>query len=237
MMRKHILLAIQQHAAEVYPEECCGLVIKDGRAHRYIPCKNTHTEPTEHFRISPEEYAAAEDAGEILFVVHSHPDATTQPSPTDEALCTESGLPWIIISWPEGDVRIIVPKGDAPIVGRPFVHGVWDCYGLIRDWYKQERGVELPNFERADGWWEQGENLYIENYAAAGFVAHDAELQPGDVILMQYQASVVNHAGVYIGDGMMLHHMYGQSARVVPYGGIWQERTIKKLRYGDGAEN
>lgn len=75
------------------------------------PLQNTHTEPTEYFRISPEEYAAAEDAGEILFVVHSHPDATTQPSPIDEALCTESGLPWIIISWPEGDVRIIAPKG------------------------------------------------------------------------------------------------------------------------------
>lgn len=119
------------------------------------------------------------------------------------------------------------PKGDDPIIGRPFVHGVWDCYGLIRDWYRQERGIELPNFERADGWWEQGENLYIDNYAAAGFVAHDAELQPGDVILMQYQASVVNHAGVYIGDGMMLHHLYGQSARVVPYGGSGRNEQSK----------
>lgn len=244
MMRKHILTAIQQHAEKEYPLECCGLVIKDGRRQRYIPCTNTvppnedvKLGPEYNFAICPHEYAAAEDIGEIIFIVHSHPNETSRPSPLDEALCEESGLPWVIISWPEGDVRIIAPTGDVPIIGRHFVHGVWDCYGLIRDWYKQERGIELPNFKRTDEWWLRGENLYRLHYAEAGFVAHKTLLQIGDVILMQYQAPEDNHAGIYMGDGLMLHHLYGQTSRLVPYGGVWQERTTLTLRHKSEIEH
>ncbi|CDH24888.1 putative phage minor tail protein (phage tail protein) (fragment) [Xenorhabdus bovienii str. kraussei Becker Underwood] len=53
----------------------------------------------------------------------------------------------------------------------------------------------------------------------------------GDVIIMQVQANEPNHAGVYIGDGLMIHHMYGQLSNRVPYSGYWQERAIITLRY------
>ncbi|CDH02189.1 hypothetical protein XBFM1_2510044 [Xenorhabdus bovienii str. feltiae Moldova] len=91
--------------------------------------------------------------------------------------------------------------------------------------------IELPDFERSDGWWERGENLYIKNYADAGFTECSSELQVGDVIIMQVQANEPNHAGVYIGDRLMLHHMYGQISNRVPYDGYWQERAIIALRY------
>ncbi|WP_145957544.1 NlpC/P60 family protein, partial [Xenorhabdus hominickii] len=44
-------------------------------------------------------------------------------------------------------------------------------------------------------------------------------------------ANEPNHAGVYIGDGLMLHHLYGQLSNQVPYDGYWQDRTIVALRY------
>lgn len=195
-MRKHILTAIQKHAAQEYPKECCGLIIQNGRKQRYIPCSNTADKPEEHFRIPPEEYVVAADEGDIQFIVHSHPDATSRPSVLDSAQCEATGLPWIIISWPEGDVRTLVPTGDTPIKDRPFVHGIWDCYALVRDWYKQERGIDLPDFERSDEWWTRGENLYMRHYAEAGFYSHSGPLEVGDVILMQYKADETNHAGI-----------------------------------------
>ncbi|PHM45224.1 peptidase P60 [Xenorhabdus miraniensis] len=126
---------------------------------------------------------------------------------------------------------MIPSKGIKPLLGRPFVHGIWDCFSIVRDWYQLERGIEIPNFARSDGWWNRGENLYLKNYASAGFVECSDELQVGDVIIMQVQANEPNHAGVYIGEGLMLHHMYGQLSNRVPYDGYWQERTIKILRY------
>ncbi|MDP1097665.1 NlpC/P60 family protein, partial [Klebsiella quasipneumoniae] len=75
------------------------------------------------------------------------------------------------------------------------------------------------------------ENLYVRHYAEAGFYSHASELQAGDVILMQYRADEINHAGIYLGNGKMLHHMYGQLSGEVPYGGIWRERTMLTLRH------
>ena len=77
-MRKNILSAIQAHAAGEYPKECCGLLLIVGRKEQYFPCRNTATEPNEEFRLDPEDYAAAEDLGEVIAIVHSHPDATCQ---------------------------------------------------------------------------------------------------------------------------------------------------------------
>jgi len=58
-MRKHILSAMEAHAAAQYPKEACGLVLAIGRKQKYHPCRNIATEPTEEFRIDPEDYAAA----------------------------------------------------------------------------------------------------------------------------------------------------------------------------------
>ncbi|EOC0033712.1 Mov34/MPN/PAD-1 family protein, partial [Cronobacter sakazakii] len=60
-MDENLIHEIKRHAAQTYPQECCGLICQQGEQLRYIPCKNTATDPTEHFRIAPEDYARAED--------------------------------------------------------------------------------------------------------------------------------------------------------------------------------
>ena len=120
------------------------------------------------------------------------------------------------------------------LVGREWSHGVLDCYALVRDWYQLERGVDLPNFARFDDWWKRGENLYIENFARAGFAPVDAsDLQAGDCFLMQVASSVPNHAAVYLGDGLILHHLQGRLSSRDVYGGYWQKVTTHILRYTD----
>lgn len=234
MLSQRLITAIQAHAAQEYPRECCGLIIRAGRQRRYVPCVNSHEKPTDFFRIDSAEWAAAEDAGEVLAVVHSHPDAGPHASADDLKVCHEMGLPWVIMEWPGGQYTITLPADRPPLLGRPFIHGSWDCYGLVRDWYQQERGIELPDFPREDNWWTRGENLYVRHYAEAGFYSHADELQPGDVVLMQYRAPEINHAGIYLGDGKLLHHMYGQPSAVIPYGGVWRDRTLLTLRYRNG---
>lgn len=234
-MRQKIISAVMAHAKDAYPEECCGLVVQKGRQQRYVRCNNVAENPMEQFMIAPEAFAEAEsDSWVVVAIAHSHPGdgATTQPSQLDIAQCDMSQVPWIIASWPEGDIREIMPAAEVrPLLERPFVHGIWDCYAIVRDWYQLERGITLPNFKRTDGWWNRGENLYMKHYAEAGFVPATGEIQIGDVIIMQIRADEPNHGGVYIGDGTMMHHLYGQLSNRVPYGGYWQERTVTVLRY------
>ena len=231
-MTPEIRNAIKAHAVETYPRECCGLLVTDADgATSYMPCNNL-SDNKEVFILSPDDYAAAEQKGEIVGLVHSHPDAPATPSQADRVACEASGLPWHIYALPSETWDYLEPCGyEAPLIGRVFVHGVVDCYSLIRDWYKTERGILLMDIERPNDWWYKGGNLYVENFTKAGFVQVDDEPQVGDVILMQILANVPNHGAVYLGGDIILHHLYNCLSRRDVYGGQWRKHTTHILRY------
>lgn len=248
-MNESILKAASDHALAEYPREACGLVIVRNGRQIYRRCINRATSPEDHFVIDANDFAIAEDAGEIVALVHSHPDGRARPSEADRVSCEASGLKWTILSVMPGEegpyvaeVFELEPEGyEAPLVGRPFHHGVLDCYSVVRDWYARERGIALPNFERRDGWWDDGHsNLYLDHFREAGFEPvgqYPKDLEAGDVILMQIRSRnrVPNHAAVYLGDGRMLHHMAGRLSSVDVYGGMWREATILVVRRGAGS--
>jgi proteasome lid subunit RPN8/RPN11 len=236
---------IRAHGVAEYPREACGLVCVVKGRERYIRCRNLAATASEHFILAKEDYADAADQGEIIAVVHSHPDVSARPSEADRVGCEASGHPWLIVSVCRdldappvaGEIHKIVPCGyQAPLVGREFHHGVLDCYTLVRDFYAREMGIELPDFARPDGWWDDGySRLYMDNFRVAGCepVPDGAPLQLGDIILMQIRSKndTPNHAGVYVGDGQMLHHMYGRLSSRDVYGGYYQERTRLIVRH------
>ena len=251
MLHKKTVDAIKAHALAEYPRECCGLLIAQGRKELYRPCVNL-AQGTEQFRMAPQDWADAEDAGRILAVVHSHPDAPAQPSDADRASCEATGLPWVIVSVREGQVEEVhqfAPTGwQAPLLGRQFFHGVLDCYTLVRDWYRREAGIELMPYVSEDDWWNKGQDLYMDNFANAGFerLPDGAPLKPGDMILMAVRSPVANHAGIYLGSrplaeapglhpvpNAMLQHLYGRLSESVVYGGYWQECTRAVIRHKD----
>ena len=228
-----LLPEVTAHAREDAPREACGLVVvRKGRL-RYMRCRNLASHPGEQFVLSPDDYAAAEDVGEVVAVVHSHPTGTTMPSMADRVGCESSGLPWWIINPFTGSHYFFTPNGyRAPLVGRPFCFGVLDCYAMIRDWYQAERGVTLPNFPRNDRFWLRGENIYVDGFPRAGFVPVPLdEAVEGDVVLMQIASPLPNHGAVLLGDGTMLHHTEGRLSSRDVYGGYWRKVTTHCLRY------
>ncbi|UDF33748.1 UNVERIFIED_ORG: C40 family peptidase [Shinella sp. XGS7] len=224
-----LVAAIRQAAEGAYPRECCGLVVAlpDGEL-RYWPCRNlvAGEAAQDRFSLAPEDWAAAEDAGTVVAVVHSHPNACANPSVADRVSCERSGLPWLIMGWPSGALVTLEPRGrPVELVGREFAFGVQDCYTLIQDYYRQELGVELPHFDREDGFWQRGQELYRDNLAKAGFVEVQGPPQLHDMIVMQVASDVGNHGAVYVGDGQILHHIYDRLSCRDPYGGYWQRHT------------
>lgn len=248
-MRKKTIEEIKQHARQEYPRESCGVVIAIGRKEEYVPCRNL-AEGNDDFKLSAEDYADAEDRGQVVAIVHSHPNASALPSEIDKMACEKSCIPWHILSLNNvefGELRTYEPCGyRPPLIGRQFLHGATDCYAIIRDYYDRELGIALPDFDREDDWWNQGQNLYMDGYKNAGFtpLRNDETLEVGDMIFMQIRSPVVNHAGVFLGKSVlkespnlhqvpdaMLHHMYGMLSERVVYGGQWRECTRLILRH------
>jgi proteasome lid subunit RPN8/RPN11 len=227
-----IMAEIRAHAERDYPRECCGLVVVRKGRHRYVPVRNV-AERNEHFVMHPDDQAAAEDMGEVVLVVHSHPNLPPLPSMADLIGCEASGLPWLIVNWPTGAVHQFAPTGYvAPLYGRTFSHGVLDCYSFIRDYYRQELGTTLPDFARPDEWWLKGQNLYLEGFAAAGFEKVDGPPKLHDVLLMRVSAPVPNHGAVYLGSGRIGHHQMGRLSSRDVYGGWYEKVTVATLRHG-----
>lgn len=218
------------HALEEMPREACGLLIVRKGREVYRPCRNI-AQGTDQFAIDADDYEAADAEGEIVGVVHSHPYTPPEPSQADLVGCEASGVPWHIVNVPTGAWYSFKPSGYvAPLVGRVFSHGVLDCYAIIRDWYAQQRGVQLPDFDRRDGWWERGENLYLDNFGKAGFEVCK-ELHEGAVLLLQIASPVPNHAAIYLGDDMILHHVQGRLSSRDTWGGYWRKNCTHILKY------
>lgn len=225
---KAVILA---HARAEYPRESCGLILNiDGMA-SYRPCKNIAERQCD-FIMDPVDYMKAEDEAQIIAIVHSHCDVSPKPSPADLVGCERSGLPWHIVSVPQGTWAYLEPSGYvAPLIGRPYSIGVLDCYSLIQDFYMDEFRQKLPDFERSEMWWKKGQNLYMDHFKEAGFEEVDGPMMRGDIIIMQIGSKVPNHAAVYLLEkNWMLHHLMNRlSAREI-YGGYWQKVTRLVVR-------
>lgn len=223
----------KQHAKEHPGFEVCALVVQKGRKRSLVTCINEHEHPHEKFRISAEEWAEAEESGDVVMVLHSHPGEAARPIPSDldRQQCNESGVAWGIYA-PDCDEYAELQPEETPMIGRPFILGSWDCYGLVIDWHAKQ-GITIPDFRVNYPWWEQGENLYMDNWQSAGFVECD-EMTPGSVVIMQVEASVPNHAGVVTEDGQLLHHLYGKPSCVIPFkAGYFRERAVIFVRHKD----
>ena len=234
-LSEEIQEAALKHAREEHPKESVGVVhIIKGRS-KYYPCSNIAETADEHFVLDPEDYLKAEQKGQITAIIHSHPISNHHPSAADLVACEKTQLPWFIINPVTELWGYCEPTGyELPYVGRPFFHGVIDCYTLVRDFYKKEFQIELNDYHRRDEWWEKGENMYLDNFKKEGFIETPLEeIKYGDLFLMKLEAIVPNHAGIYLGDQIVLHHVQGRLSSRDVYGGYYQKVTEVCLTHED----
>jgi proteasome lid subunit RPN8/RPN11 len=222
---------MKAHALSRPEEEVCGLIVEG----KYIPCDNIHSSPSLNFAISASDYARASEIGEIEGVFHSHPGLVGGFSPHDIQACKASNLPWVALAVGFNQWHEMSPCGDAPYLQRPWIYGIYDCYGLFRDFYRNEFGILLNDFDRGDQFeWESPEwRMFEKNVEAQGFVEIDRLEKKGDMILMQLQCNFVNHIGVLARPeaNVFYHHLLDRLSEENIYGGYWAQRTRRLMRH------
>lgn len=243
-MGNDLLQVVRDAAIAAYPNEACGVVVSVGKKSIPLVCKNISPEPDMHFIIDPIDYTRASDLGEIIAIWHTHVELPPQPSEADLAGVEMTGLPWYIVSIykdERGEFHLEGPTLSEPsgftmgYLERPYVLGVFDCWTLVRDYYKREYDISLGDYPRIGEFWRKGYNFFGENWHKEGFVQLiDEEPRKGDLFLIQTESyDVPNHIAIYIGDDMILHHCHGRLSRRDIYGGYWSKHTTHHLRWKD----
>ena len=222
------------HAKDQDPKESCGLLIEIKGKEKYYPCKNLSNWSNQCFIIDPIDYAKAEDTGKILAVIHSHP--TTQPiaSQADMISCEDTNLPWHIVNPETEQWGYYEPSGyNPPLIGRHWVWGVTDCWALVRDWYKETKGIILRDWERPITPEEFIADPMFERCAwRTGLrqLRPEEKLENGDLLFMSILTSGLNHVAIFI-DGDVLHHLADRISCKEPYNEWLLKCTGMRLRY------
>tara|TARA_R100000231_G_scaffold24302_1_gene22625 strand:+ start:2194 stop:2541 length:348 start_codon:yes stop_codon:yes gene_type:complete len=99
------------HAKECYPQECCGLILDIEGTHTYWKCKNiSGLYKEKSFVIDPIDYANGEDQGEVLGIVHSHPDGEMGFSYADRLSCKYLDIPFYLVEPDSQSIIVLYPS-------------------------------------------------------------------------------------------------------------------------------
>jgi len=100
--------------------------------------------------------------------------------------------------------------GTAPSTG-------FDCSGLVKYVFQTALGIELPRVSR-----EQ---------AQRGQPVDRQELTPGDLVFFSRRGKVINHVGIYLGDGRFVHApRTGRDVTISNLSGYWYQRFLRARR-------
>lgn len=203
------------------PREMCGFIVFNDDGYTFFPVENRAELPNETFEIFADDWLMAEKLGEVVAVVHSHPNGEPFLSGADRQMQICSGLPWLLVT--QGRLKEF--RCCPHLRGRVFEYGVADCGTLVRDAFMLA-GIDLADHVRTDMDADASAGCWPLHLAAVGFKQLDKadDIQPGDVLLTALGGHA-NHAAFYLGDGEMLHHAYGQLSRREPYNAYWRDCT------------
>jgi proteasome lid subunit RPN8/RPN11 len=236
MMKPWPWLRARRYARNEAPLEACGLMVAVNGREQFMACRNVALEPTSEFTIEPLDWAAAEDRGTITAVFHSHPSGSPEPSEADRKACNRLRLPWLIYAVATDEWATLLPEGwIEPLEGRQWRWGEADCWTLVRDWFRRERGIVLRDWDRPDYDEFCRNPMFDDCWQEAGFAPATGGLQHGDCILFAGDEGRATHVGVYLGQNRFLHHEMGKLSCIEQYDGLRIAATKVCLRYSQQA--
>lgn len=109
-----------------------------------------------------------------------------------------------------------------------------DCWGLVILYYREELGIELPDYKGAPAYRDWCDSRYILEAAdtlSELFSSVDVtQAQPGDVVVICANSRVPNHIGVCLDNKEFLHTLDGHGPAVSRLS-TWRRRVHKLYRH------
>jgi proteasome lid subunit RPN8/RPN11 len=207
---------LYKHVLACYPQEACGIVLDNV----FIPLENIADNPGDSFRISADYYEQYQDT--MQAVIHSHTHIEHELDPRTPSLEDMKGadatdIPWGIVHCDGTNLSEILWFNTTevpPLLNRPYIPNVYDCFTLVRDFYRQEYDIDLGLHPRPAKW-DSWDISYIWKWMEIWkdiFIPLEEEDVPryGDVVLFHIGSTYPTHLGICISDETMIHHLYNK---------------------------
>lgn len=224
---------IQNHFSNEYPREGCGLLCVVKGKLRWVPCTNV-AEDNEDFVIDSTEFLKWKRTSDIIGIVHSHPDASSNPSEADISYCNALAIPYYIFSYPDMELTVLQPEHKSTeLYGREYKFGVTDCFEAARDYLSSVNINIAPRAAFEDDWWHKNLDYFTDDLLKTwGFEPVDlTSIQKHDIIVFNINAPVGDHCGVYLGGDIFYHHAINRlSCRESLYP-FWAKHIKRVYRY------
>lgn len=199
---------IREHFKNEYPREGCGILTVVKGRQKWIPCTNI-AEENNHFIIDTKEYLKIARTSDIVGIVHSHPDESSEPSELDINNCNALGKKYYIFSYPEMDLTVVEPEiNTTDLYGREYEFGVKDCFEALRDYLKTQNIDIPPRAMFVEDYWDKEIDYFNDktisewNHSPVSL----NEIKENDVLIFRVFSNINNHCGVYLGNDIFYHH-------------------------------
>lgn len=110
----------------------------------------------------------------------------------------------------------------------------FDCIGLILEIYKNELGIELPDYTELqydEDWYKEHDHI-VDNIDKK-WIEVKEPLEMFDILIFfgGCAKGVANHIGLYAGNGRFIHISSQYSSMLSRLDKYWKSRLYKGLRY------
>jgi len=195
------------------PYEACGIFTDD----EFIPYENVAEDRLTSFRIEEDLYSN----DEVKCIIHSHNDSPAC-SYRDKENQQNMGIPYGIINFKDEITKHVIFFGDTleiePLKGRPYFWAAFDCLTLVRDYYRINYDILLPDPPKKWGFWEDDIPMF-EGFLKDSKQIHIIELheaEEGDILLYNSVGKYINHCGILLDGGLALHQFVNRLSATYP---------------------
>lgn len=228
----------RNYVLQCYPQEAV-CTLKDDII---TPRENIHPDPVNNFALSKEVSFEVQRNGESI--IHSHtfiPRATEDarvPSYEDMVGRKSTNVPWGIVHCDGSNVSDLLWFGhinSEPLLGRMYLHNVFDCFTLARDFLHTTFKYDVGLHPRPANWVEWNPYYIEKTWDSLKFrpVLFNEELQYGDILLFNIGSNIVNHIGIYISDNKFIHHLH-QRLSCEDNLNKWNKQFKRAIRFSRG---
>lgn len=213
---------IRNLAANQPNEEICGLIVNS----QVFPCKNVAIEPDKSFVLSPLDYLNASKKGKITTIYHSHLTTKTDASIIDRDSASKHNLPIITYNLKLDTFDVFSQNMGISHSGKWFKLGKSDCFTLLRGYYKEELGIELPEIK--DIFQYSSRSDLFSSPELFGFYDVPSK-QQHDVLISRQDDT--NHILIYLGYNKVLHQPMNAESLIEDLGSELSAKITQKLRH------